>query len=144
MIKPRPINAFMRSDSVLRALHNTLIVQEKLLILTRSLLPAPLDQHCISVQQHYHNLIVHTNSSAWGSRLRYFSRDLRAKLQDKGVHVQKIEVRVLINSRQKAHIARHAHHLSEANAKLIESTADNIQDIDLRAALKRLSKHGLT
>jgi len=141
MIKPRSINTFMRSGSILRELRNNLKIQEKLLILTRNLLPAPLDQHCISVQQRDSRLIVHTNSSAWASRLRYFSRDLRAKLQGKGVHIQKIEVRVLINNQQKTHLARHVHHLSEANAKLIESTADSIQDANLRAALKRLSKH---
>ncbi len=144
MIKPRPINTFMRSGPVLRELRNHLKTQEKLLALTRSLLPTPLDQHCISVQQHYSSLIIHTNSSAWASRLRYFSRDLRTKLQDKGVQVQKIEVRVLINNPQKARSTRRAHHLSQANAKLIESTADDIQDADLRAALKRLSKHRAT
>jgi len=144
MIKPRPINTLLRSGSVLKELRRNLGIQEKLLILTRSLLPTPLDQHCISVQQHCSNLIIHTDSSAWASRLRYFSRDLRTKLLNKGMHVKKIEVRVMINNQQKARSTRRVHHLSPDNAKLIESTADDIQDPDLRAALKRLSKHRTT
>jgi len=119
-------------------------MQEKLLTLTRSLLPAPLDQHCISVQHHDSRLIIHTDSSAWASRLRYFSRDLQKKFLGTGVQIQKIEVRVLINNQQKPLSTRHAHQLSQDNAKLIESAADNIQDAELRAALKRLSKHGTT
>jgi len=141
MIKPRSINAFLHSDPVLRELRNNLGAQEKLLILTRTLLPAPLNEHCLSAQKHGSNLIIHTDSSAWASRLRYFSRDLRAKLQNKGVLVRKIEVRVLISSQQKTHSTRRAHRLSQENANLIDATAEGIQDAKLRAALKRLSKH---
>ncbi len=142
MIKPRSINTFLHSAPVLRELRNSLGAQEKLLILTRSLLPAPLDQHCLSVQQHCSTLIVHTDSSAWASRLRYCSRDLRTKLRNKGVLVRKIEVRVFISNQPKTRSTRHIHRLSQDNAKLIEATADNIQDAKLRAALKRLSRHG--
>lgn len=144
MAKPRTINQLLHSGPILRELRNNLSAQEKLLILTHSLLPAPLDQHCLSAQQHCGTLIIHTDSSAWASRLRYFSRDLRAKLRDKGVLVQKIEVRVLISNQPKKRSTRHVHHLSRDNAKLIEATADSIQDAKLRAALKRLSRHGTT
>lgn len=144
MIKPRSIKTFLRSDPALTELRNTLKTNKKLLTLTRHLLPESLEQHCISVQLNHSRLIIHTDSSAWASRLRYFSRDLRAKLQSAGVQVQKIEVRVLINNQPKTRSTRHAHHLSRDNAKLIESAADDIQDIELRAALKRLSKHGTT
>jgi len=144
MIKPRSINTFLRSGSALKELHNNLKTQEKLLTITRRLLPEPLEQHCLSVQQRYSKLIIHTDSSAWASRLRYFSRDLRAKLQSAGIQVQKIEIRVLINNQPKKSSIRRVHQLSQDNAKLIESAADDIQDIELRAALKRLSKHGTT
>lgn len=129
---------------MLKKLHNNLKMQEKLLATTRSLLPVPLDQHCISVQHQHNRLIIHTDSSAWASRLRYFSRDLQKKLLGTGVQIQKIEVRVLINNQQKPFSTRRAHQLSQDNAKLIESAADDIQDLELRAALKRLSKHGTT
>jgi len=144
MTKPRAINQLLHSAPVLKELRNNLCAQEKLLILTRSLLPAPLDQHCLSAQQHGSTLILHTDSSAWASRLRYFSRNLRAKLRDKGILVQKLEVRVFINNQPKQLLTCRIHHLSSDNAKLIEATADAIKDDKLCAALKRLSKHGTT
>lgn len=142
MAKPRTVHQLLHSGSALRELRHCLSAQEKLLTLTRSLLPAPLDQHCLSAQQRRSHLIIHTGSSAWASRLRYFSRDLRAKLRSKGVVVQKIEVRVFIsNPSSTKRPTRHIHRLSQDNAKLIAATADEIQDANLRAALKRLSQH---
>ncbi|MCF6355350.1 MAG: DUF721 domain-containing protein [Candidatus Polarisedimenticolaceae bacterium] len=141
MAKPRTVHQLLHSGSALRELRHCLSAQEKLLTLTRSLLPAPLDQHCLSAQQRCSHLIIHTGSSAWASRLRYFSRDLRAKLRSKGVVVQKIEVRVFISNPSTKRPARHIHRLSQDNAELIEATADEIQDANLRAALKRLSQH---
>ena len=142
MPKPRTIDQLLHSTPALKELRNNLRAQEKLLVLTRSLLPAPLDQHCLSAQQRGNTLILHTDSSAWASRLRYFSRNLRAKLRDKGMLVRKLEVRVFINNQPKQLSTRHVHHLSPDNAKLIEATADAIKDSKLRAALKRLSRHG--
>ncbi len=142
MAKPRTVNQLLHSGSALRELRHCLGAQEKLLTLTRSLLPAPLGQHCLSAQQRRSHLILHTDSSAWASRLRYLSRDLRAKLRSKGVLVQKIEVRVFIGNPPTRRSTRLVRRLSQDNAKLIEATADEIQDAKLRAALKRLSQHG--
>ncbi len=141
MAKPRTINQLLHSAPVLKELRNNLHAQKKLLVLTRSLLPTPLDQHCLSAQQRGSTLILHTDSSAWASRLRYSSRNLRAKLRDKGMLVQKLEVRVFIDNQPKPRSTRRIHHLSPDNAKLIKATADAIKDDKLRAALKRLGRH---
>lgn len=142
MIKPRPASTFLSAAPLLRELQTCLHDQEKLLILVRALLPQPLDVHCLSAQQKEGLILLYADSSAWASRLRYFSRDLRAKLQDKGLRVQKIMVRVLISNQRKMRPPRRAHILSTDNAKLIDAVAESIQDTDLCAALKRLSKHG--
>jgi len=113
-------------------------------MLVRSLLPQPLDLHCLSAQRREGRLILHAGSSAWASRLRYFSRDLRIRLRDKGVPVQKIEVRVLIGNPRKTPPPRRARTLSSDNAELIGAVAEGIGDPDLRAALQRLSRHGRT
>ena len=142
MIKPRPASTFLRAAPIIQRLQASLRDQEQLLRLVRALLPSPLDLHCLSVQQKESRLILHADSSAWASRLRYFSRDLRIKLRDKGLPVQKIEVRVLISNQPKKHSVRCAESLSTDNAELIKAVAETVQDSDLRAALQRLSRHG--
>lgn len=142
MIKPRSAKNFFRSAPAFRELRANLIQQEELLALVRSQLPESLQQHCLATQLKEKGLLIlHAESSAWASRLRYFSRDLRIKLQDKGLKTRKIEVRVFIRDPQQKRPARHLHRLSAENARLIEATAESIQDPDLRAALQRLSKH---
>jgi len=143
MIKPQSTNTLLRTAPTLQALHAKLIEQNKLLVLVRSLLPETLQPHCLAAQLKEKDplLIIHADSSAWASRLRYFSRDLRIKLRGKGLHARKIEVRVLNMHQQKERPSRRLCRLSLENAKLIGETAENIQDADLSAALQRLSKH---
>ncbi len=142
MAKPRTVNQLLHSGPTLRELHRRLDAQERLLGLVRGLLPEPLDRHCLAAQQQRGRLLLHTDSSAWASRLRYLSRDLRAKLRDKGILVQKVEVRVFIDSPARRRPPGRRCHLSRDSARLIEATADEIRDADLRAALKRLCRHG--
>lgn len=139
MKKPRPATNFLHSAPALRVLKKTLQEQERLLSLVRSLLPPPLDCHCLYVQHRENSLLIYTESSAWASRLRYFSNNLRNQLQEKGIHFGKINVRVLIDNQHKTVTRRHATPLSSRNASLIRDVAEDIQDADLSAALKRLS-----
>lgn len=112
--------------------------------LIRSLLPPPLDQHCHHAQRKDNSLLIYTTSSAWASRLRYFSSNLRIQLQEKGIHFGKINVRVLIGDQRKAVTKRPVRPLSSGNASLIRDMANDIQDPELSAALKRLSRCATT
>jgi len=141
MKKPRPATNFLHSTPALKVLKSRLQEQERLLSLTRSLLPSPLNQHCLHVQGSDNSLLIYTESSAWASRLRYFSNNLRSQLREKGVHFGKINVRVLINGQPSVKPHHCARPLSAENAALMRTVADGIQDPELGAALIRLSRH---
>lgn len=139
--KPRPTAAFLRSSPLMAELTASMQEQARLLSLVRSLLPESLRDHCLFVCSSARGLIIYTESSAWASRLRYLSNDLRQKLRDQGLHFAKINVRILLSERPKPRSIRSANNLSENNAKLMKAVAQDIQDPDLRRALERLSRH---
>ncbi|MCB1764297.1 MAG: DUF721 domain-containing protein [Gammaproteobacteria bacterium] len=85
-------------------------------------------------------LILYTDSSAWASRLRFVSRTLRGRLSERGYQIDKITVRVSLKPAERAP-GQHRRSLSRENGRLLDRTADGIDDPDLRRALKRLSRH---
>jgi hypothetical protein len=90
------INKFLLENNTLASLITQSREQEALLKQVRTLLPDPLNQHCRAAVLHDQFLILYADSSAWASRLRYFCRNLSRHLQQQGVIVQKISIRVLI------------------------------------------------
>jgi hypothetical protein len=141
MKKPRPTAAFLRSSPIMAELAASLQEQERLLSLVRSLLPESLCHHCLFVRKNASGLVIYTESSAWASRLRYLSSDLRLKLQDRGLAIGKINVRILLAEQPRTRPARSTKGLSATNAELMRSVAQETQDPDLRLALERLSRH---
>ena len=85
-------------------------------------------------------LILYTDSSAWASRLRFVSRTLRGRLSERGYQIDKITVRVSLKPAERAP-GQHRRSLSRENGRLLDRTADGIDDPDLCRALKRLSRH---
>ncbi len=114
-----------------------------LLELVQGLLPPPLNEHCIGLVAKNDHLILFTGSSAWASRIRYFSRELIIKLRNNNLDINKISVKVLMDDlERKSHNKKGgAQPLSTKNANLIQQVADHTRDPDLQAALKRLSSH---
>ena len=108
---------------------------------TRELEP-PLHTHVVAALMRGKHLILYVDSSAWASRLRFGSRTLRSRLIDKGSRIEKITVRVTIQSGAKRDRQQNKRHLSRANSILLDKTADDIDDPNLCQALKRLSRHG--
>jgi len=111
--------------------------------LVRSLLPTPLNDHCISLVSKQNHLILYTDSPAWASRLRYFSRELVIQLRNKQIDINKISIRISIENRKnnKKHKGREARLISTENADLLSRVADHTPDPNLQAALRRLSSH---
>lgn len=139
--KPVVTATFLRASPLMRELTASIQEQGRLLSLVRSLLPAPLCDHCLFVRSGSRGLVIYTDSSVWASRLRYLSNDLCLKLRERGHPFGKINVRILPAERPRQRPARIANSLSAANAELMLSVAQDIQDPDLRAALERLSRH---
>ncbi len=142
---PKAIGTLLGSQSLPGSTIRSLTAEGKrlnqLLELVRSLLPEPLDSHCLAVVNGKNSLILYTESSAWASRLRFFSRQLKSRMEDSGVSVGKVSVKVLITRGPGKTIPRKPRHLTADNAKLINEVAENLGDLELSAALKRLSRH---
>ncbi len=109
----------------------------------KALLPSPLNDHCLSLVLKQNQMVLYTDSSAWASRLRYFSRELVTRLKNKQIHINKISVKIMVDNRRiKArHRVREARLLTSENADLLSRVADHTPDPELQAALRRLSSH---
>ena len=140
--RPRPLNDYLQTDRAFLALLARAQRQSVLLQQIRDLLPPPLDRHCLAAVQDNHRLVLYVDSSAWASRLRFFSRDLAVNLKQRKVTAQEIVVRVLIESRRQPAEQPPAPQLSHHNALLLQQVADTISDPELQAALIKLSGHG--
>ena len=114
--------------------------QATLLELVQRELEATLQAHLQVALLRDRLLILYTDSSAWASRLRFVSRTLRGRLSERGYQIDKITVRVSLKPAERAP-GQHRRSLSRENGRLLDRTADGIDDPDLRRALKRLSRH---
>lgn len=116
--------------------------QHALLLQLRQLIPAPLNSHCTAVVKKNRQLVIYVDSSAWASRLRFSVRELTRQLKSQNISIERITVRVLINTKPVITKRGPIRRMSPDNASIINQTADGITDPSLRAALKRLGKHG--
>lgn len=139
----KPVHQLLSSGKALTRLGRQLAVQDELLNLVRSLLPHPLDEHCMSAILHENSLTLLADSSVWASRLRYLSRNLQQKMSKTGVKIINIKVKVCIVERPFGSTRRphKATRLSPANAELLRAVGECMQDEGLKDALLRLSQH---
>ena len=139
--KPHTVSHFFGTGAILRELLNKSRKQQVLLQKIRSLLPAPLDEHCKGAVVKGRQLLLYVDASIWASRLRFISRDLADDLQNEGFPFNKISIRVMLERSARRPKRHHAREISAKNALLIEQLADGITDPELQASLKRLSRH---
>jgi hypothetical protein len=109
----------------------------------QQILPTPLDEHCVGLAIRPDQLVLYADSSAWASRLRYFARELEYKLEKKDLFFKKITIKVAIENRRTIKKSKNmrAKLLSAKNSDQLQKVAENTSDLDLRAALMRLSSH---
>jgi len=138
---PRLITDFFRASKPFRELLEQSREQTLLLQLVRRLVPPPLDVHCVAVIRKDRQLVIYVDSPAWASRIRFSARQLSQKLAEAGESAQKITVRVIVGSRPKRPPRGPVRHLSGNNARLLAETAEQLDDSELGAALRRLARH---
>lgn len=136
---PRPLNEFLSRSSRETGIQQRLEEHAQLLQRVRSLLPPPLDHHCLAAVLKDERLLLYTDTSAWASRMRFHSRELTRDLIAKHVPIKKISIRVMIQPADRPRKARGMRRLSSENAALIRETADDLSDPGLKAALQRLA-----
>ncbi len=139
--RPRPITELLTASSKLRMLLSQAQEQRSLLRRIQGILPSPLDKHCHAVLEKQPRLILYTDSPAWASRLRFFSRNLLELLSKTGLEYDRVMVRVMVMSISKQRKPNRRQRLSTTNAKLVTEVAETINDPLLGAALRRLGKH---
>lgn len=137
---PRRVKDLLSRNPQVSNLLKELSQQQTLLKTVLTLLPPPLDQHCLAVQLKERKMLIYTDSSAWASRLRFHSRELSRDLATNGVPIQKITVRVSPQSPGRRTAPRRMNSLSPENARIIRQTAEDICDPGLSAALSRLAR----
>ncbi|MCW8847166.1 MAG: DUF721 domain-containing protein [Sedimenticola sp.] len=140
--RPRLITELFKGKQSFRELLSQSREQERLLQQIRLLIPAPLNAHCTAAIKKQTQLVIYVDSSTWASRLRFLARELTRQLKSHNLAVDRITVRVLINAKPVVTKRGPIRKLTPENASIINQTADGISDPLLRAALKRLGKHG--
>jgi hypothetical protein len=137
-------NSYLRGNAKTGELLAAIESNLKLLQSIRSKLPAPLDEHCLHASLEEGVLTLVTDSSVWGSRLRFFSTELSHALGSRHGTIESCRIRV-----HPAHEARPrkdpgpgANRMSQQTVKLLLEAANALGESELARALRRLAKAG--
>ncbi len=141
--KLKPLKNYLQNCTEFATIQANMQQNSSLLKLVQGLLPPPLNDHCIGLVAKNDHITLYTGSSAWASRMRFFSPELITNLRKNNIDINKISVRIMMDERERtvSHKERGAQLLSTKNADLIQRVADHTPDPELRAALRRLSSH---
>ncbi len=93
--KPQEVSRLLEENHHLGHLFRLVAQQQALLASIRSHLPPPLDQHCRHARIRDRELILHVDSPAWHSRMRFHAPALLQALRPKAPHLERVKVRVL-------------------------------------------------
>ena len=120
-------------------------LNNELLGLVRKQLSGPSSLHCVNAQLQHDTLIVHVDSPAWATKLRFQLGGLLTNLRKVPSldGLLQIQIRVLPGAEKKL-LSRNAPpsaRLSEESAELIRNLASAISDDALRASWLRLAKN---
>ena len=105
-------------------------------------LPNHLHEHAMITNMSTKAWVVQTDSSAWATRLRYVLPNLQQQLSD---HLKKqippLTVRIKPGNTVEVVVEPRRMELTKETAKLLEGTAQDLDDQRLGSALLRLSRH---
>jgi hypothetical protein len=104
-------------------------------------LPPHLRDHAILVRMDQDGWEVQTDSAGWATRLRYALPSIRQGLsQHLGIPLPKPRIRIVPDARPPTP-RRPPLTLTERNARLLKTAAQDLGDTRLSAALRRLAEH---
>ena len=137
--KPKSVRHLLKDKPTLKRLELEVSAQKALLGEVRGLLPDDLAPHCVAARTRQQQLVLYADSPAWATRLRFAAPQLPGLLRSHHPALHEARVRLLISRGAPAPRARKARH-SNAAAHIIQQTAMNTREPDLREALLRLSR----
>ena len=92
---PSKIASLLARDPHLGHLSRMLRQQQALLMEIRSQLPEQLARHCLHARISGTRLVLHVDSPAWSSKLRFHSRSLLQSLRSRAPNLRKVSIRLL-------------------------------------------------
>lgn len=137
--KPKSVRHLLKDKPTLKRLELEISAQKALLGEVRRLLPGDLAPHCVAACARARQLLIYADSPAWATRLRFFAPQLISLLQSRYPVLTEARVKLLISRGAPAPKPRKAR-LSDAGACIIQESALNTSEPDLREALLRLSR----
>lgn len=110
----------------------------------RQELPPPLDAHCLHAGLADRVLTLVTDSSAWGSRLRFFAPELVKSLRQQYGPIESTRVRVQPPFARRVVADGNVPEatMSTDTVRLLRDAADGLGETDLGRALRRLADAG--
>ena len=109
----------------------------------QSFLEAPLNRHCVVANYAGETLVLHTDSSAWASKLRYLAPSIKEFMQDEcalaGLQTIRIRVSPLPGYTQRSNYKKLL--LAPHVSAVIRQSALSVTDEKLKKALLAISTH---
>ena len=142
--RPTSIQELLQNSDTLNRLGRRLAQQRALLAQVHRRLPPYLVPQCQAAVIDAGRLTLYAASPAWASRLRYLTGELKRELGSEIPGLREVRVRVVGADVLPPPSPRPqpARPLSEQNRKIVRATAGGVRDPGLRAALRRLARHG--
>jgi len=114
---------------------------EKLTRLIKASLPVNCQDHVQVSDIRDFQLILMTDSPAWSSRLRLYSQNMIQMLEEHtNIRVNRVRIKLRQPQRHIEKPVRKLRYLKENTARMIQQTAETIDDPDLQHALENLAK----
>ena len=136
---PKSVRHLLKDKPTLKLLELEISAQKALLAKVRRLLPDDLATHCAAAQLHGPQLVLHTDSPVWATRLRYLAPQVLSLLRSDFPSLSEVKIRVLI-PRPAARPPRRPARKSDVAAAIIHDSALDTKPEPLRDALLRLSE----
>jgi hypothetical protein len=136
---PKSVRQLLKGKPTLKRLELEISAQKALLAQLRAMLPDDLAPHCVAARLRERQLVIYADSPAWTTRLRFFAPKIPGLLRPVYPAVHEVRVRMLIHRTRPTPHRRSARHSDQA-AYIIQQSAMNTSEPDLRAALLRLSR----
>lgn len=115
---------------------------EKLTRLIKASLPLNCQDHVQVSDIRDFQLVLITDSPAWSSRLRLYSKNMIQMLEEHtNIKVNRVLVKLSQPKKPAEKIVKKFRHLNKKSALLIQQTAEAIEDPDLKRALNHLAKN---
>jgi len=128
---PTKASSLLSRDAHLSHLARMLHQQEALLKEVRSLLPEQLARHCLHARISGNQLVLHVDSPAWSSKLRFHGQSLLQSLRPRAPNLRKLSIRQLFPESPRNPSGK------RKSPPGHPSLADAVSDPELRELLKR-------